>query len=187
LKQPLSGNFDGGFSFDAAKLHGGLKKRWVRMAGSQLWIEYMGDYNTVTARLVVEKLRKNKVCETCSADTLTVHLGGDLWGNCGLFCKHHYVELHEMLAEELFHFMGEVQKASRALKTVSGAVKINYEIHGNTMPHLHVHLFPRYLDDAFPSAPIDYRITEPSPYASEQEFMNFIAAMRRELEGCIKE
>lgn len=69
------------------------------------------------------------------------------------------------------------------LKTVSGAVKSNYEIHGNSMPHLHAHLFPRYLDDPFPSAPIDYRIIEPNPYYNEAGFQAFITAMRRELES----
>ena len=77
--------------------------------------------------------------------------------------------------------MTDVQVASLVLKSVTGAVKINYELHGNTMPHLHMHLFPRYLDDSFPSAPIDYRISEPVAYSSEREFTDFIEAMRGEL------
>jgi diadenosine tetraphosphate (Ap4A) HIT family hydrolase len=87
---------------------------------------------------------------------------GCLWGKCHVLCKKHYVELYEIPEQDLLDFMTDVQKASKALKTVSGAVKINYEIHGNSMPHLHVHLFPRYLDDPFPSAPIDYRIIKPN-------------------------
>lgn len=46
------------------------------------------------------------------------------------------------------------------------------------MPHLHVHLFPRYIDDDFPSAPIDYHVIEPSPYESEEEFLWFVNSMR---------
>jgi len=38
--------------------------------------------------------------------------------------------------------MKDVQTSARALKHVTRAVKINYEIHGNTVPHLHMHLFP---------------------------------------------
>ncbi len=38
-------------------------------------------------------------------------------------------------------------------------VKMNYEIHGNTIPHLHMHLFPRTPDDPY----VGYVITEPSP------------------------
>jgi diadenosine tetraphosphate (Ap4A) HIT family hydrolase/GNAT superfamily N-acetyltransferase len=107
---------------------------------------------------------------------------GTLWGKCHLLCKKHYLELHEMPQQDLLDFMTDVQKASKALKTVSGAVKINYEIHGNSVPHLHVHLFPRYIDDPFPSAPIDYRIAEPNPYQCEEGFQRFLNAMKRELE-----
>ena len=59
-----------------------------------------------------------------------------------------------MSKEDMANFMEDVQRVARALHKVTGAVKINYEIHGNSMPHLHVHLFPRYIDDDFPSAPI---------------------------------
>jgi diadenosine tetraphosphate (Ap4A) HIT family hydrolase/GNAT superfamily N-acetyltransferase len=111
----------------------------------------------------------------------SIHAQGRLWGKCHVLCKKHYVELYEMPEPDLLNFMADVQKAARALKTVSGAVKINYEIHGNTMPHLHVHLFPRYLDDPHPGAPIEYRVSEPSPYADEQDFERFVEAMRREL------
>ena len=42
------------------------------------------------------------------------------------------------------------------------AVKLNHEIHGNTVPHLHVHIFPRYVGDAFEGRPIDPRaVREP--------------------------
>ena len=43
------------------------------------------------------------------------------------------------------------------------------------------HLFPRYLDDDFPSAPIVYRICEPAPYESVNEYLWFIDRMRVEL------
>ena len=75
----------------------------------------------------------------------------------------------------------DVQRAGQALLQVTGAVKIIYEIHGNSMPHLHVHLFPRYLDDAFPSAPIDYRVTTPSPYENPFAFAWFVSQMQQAL------
>ena len=84
-----------------------------------------------------------------------------------------------MSKEDMANFMEDVQRVARALHKVTGAVKINYEIHGNSIPHLHVHLFPRYIDDDFPSAPIDYRILEPSPYESNEEFDWFVDSMRK--------
>jgi diadenosine tetraphosphate (Ap4A) HIT family hydrolase len=41
-------------------------------------------------------------------------------------------------------------------------VKLNLEIHGNTLPHLHVHVFPRYIGDRFERGPIDpSQVSEP--------------------------
>ena len=106
---------------------------------------------------------------------------GRLFGKCHVLIKNHHVNFEEIPFNEMSGFMADVQKTGKALRKVSGAVKINYEIHSNSGPHIHCHLFPRYLDDDFPSAPIDYRVTEPSPYESEEEFMWFVARMREEL------
>jgi len=106
---------------------------------------------------------------------------GCLWGKCVVQSKKHYVELHDIPTLELTSFMNEVQQASKALKEVSGAVKINLELHGNTIPHLHIHLFPRYIDDLFAGKAIDYTKTEPSPYESKAEFEYFVKQMRLKL------
>lgn len=111
----------------------------------------------------------------------SVEAQGRLWGKCSVLSKTHAVELFDLSRQDLLNFMTDLQIASKVLKHVTGAVKINYELHGNTVPHLHAHLFPRYIDDPFPSGPIDYRITEPSAYSGEAEFDWFVSAMRREL------
>jgi diadenosine tetraphosphate (Ap4A) HIT family hydrolase len=79
-------------------------------------------------------------------------------GTCALFFRRHAVELHELTAEEGAAFMRDAQRLSRALKSASGAVKMNYEVHGNTIPHLHMHFFPRYPGDPFENAPINPRL-----------------------------
>jgi len=106
---------------------------------------------------------------------------GKLWGKCHIAANRHYIHLYELPPEELAGFMGDIQKAAKALHEVTGAVKINYEIHGNSAAHLHCHLFPRYLDDDFPGMGIDVTITEPSPYESEDEFAWFVESMREKL------
>ena len=45
--------------------------------------------------------------------------------------------------------------AAEALTALFHPVKMNYEIHGNTIPHLHVHLFPRFRGDPHEGGPID--------------------------------
>lgn len=79
-------------------------------------------------------------------------------GGCALFLKRHAVELHELAEEEGAAWMRDVRRLSRVLKEATSAVKMNYEVHGNTIPHLHMHFFPRYPGDAFEGAPIDPRI-----------------------------
>ncbi len=74
---------------------------------------------------------------------------GPLPGSCALFLRRHAVELHELDADEAAAYMRDVQRVSRAVKAATGAVKMNYEIHGNTVPHLHMHLFPRTPGDVY--------------------------------------
>jgi len=79
-----------------------------------------------------------------------------LRGACHGIAKKHAVELYDLNEHELLGLMKEVQSNTLALKIVTGAVKINYEIHGTSTPHLHIHLYPRYMDDPFPGKSIDY-------------------------------
>ncbi len=105
-----------------------------------------------------------------------------LKGTCYLITREHFVELFDMDDESLLGFMKEVQIAARTLKEVTGAFKINYEIHGNSAPHLHLHLFPRYLDDPFAGIPIDYNRVKPPVYQGD-EFEQFVRAMQTRLAG----
>lgn len=99
-----------------------------------------------------------------------------LKGACHLTIKQHVVELFDLGDEDLFAFMKEVQWCAKALKEVTKAVKINYEIHGNSLPHLHVHLYPRTRDDPFPGQAIDYH--QRKRWYSEDEFKLFVEGMR---------
>ena len=94
--------------------------------------------------------------------------------------KLHVIELYDFSDAELLAFMKEAQVTARVLKQVTDAVKINYEIHGNTVPHLHMHLFPRYVDNPFPGGPIDYRRVDPPVYQAG-EFVQFVQAMQTAL------
>lgn len=101
-------------------------------------------------------------------------------GACTLFFKRHAVELYELSTEELTAFMSDAQRASKAIHEVTKAVKMNYEIHGNTIPHLHIHLFPRYIGDSFENKPINPRIIT-TPEYSQGEFANFVTEIKNRL------
>jgi diadenosine tetraphosphate (Ap4A) HIT family hydrolase len=85
------------------------------------------------------------------------------------------------LHEARFHLIkGRTKRIDLDNLIVAGAVKINYEMHGNTAPHLHMHLFPRYLDDPFAGVPTDYHRFEPPVYRDD-EFAVFVQTMQEKL------
>jgi diadenosine tetraphosphate (Ap4A) HIT family hydrolase len=91
-------------------------------------------------------------------------------GYACLVFKRHAVELHDLSETDGPAFMRDMQRLSRAVAAATSAVKLNYEIHGNTLPHLHVHYFPRHRGDAFEDRPIDPRsvvqpVYEPGQFA----------------------
>lgn len=103
-----------------------------------------------------------------------------LWGYTCVVARRHVVELYELEPPELSEFMAEVSNVARAVAGISNAVKMNYEIHGNTIPHLHVHLYPRVRGDRFEGRPLDTRASLPCPYAPG-EFNQFTVALQSRL------
>ncbi len=106
---------------------------------------------------------------------------GRLFGKLYIMPREHYAHFEDMPEDAAVRLTRVARRVGGALRSVTGADKINYEMHANSGAHLHMHLFPRYLDDDFPSAPIDYRVTEPPPYQDKDEFDWFIARMREAL------
>jgi diadenosine tetraphosphate (Ap4A) HIT family hydrolase len=123
-----------------------------------------------------EILKQFKYSELCA------HPKVSLKGTCYLITREHFVELFDMDEQSLLGFMQEVQIAARVLKEITGAFKINYEIHGNSAPHLHIHLFPRYLDDPYAGKSINYGRIDPPVYQNG-EFEIFVNNMQSSLES----
>jgi diadenosine tetraphosphate (Ap4A) HIT family hydrolase len=76
-------------------------------------------------------------------------------GYACVVAKRHVAEPFELVEPELTAFWTESMAVAAALNELLRPSKMNYEIHGNTIPHLHLHLFPRFLGDPFQSRPID--------------------------------
>jgi diadenosine tetraphosphate (Ap4A) HIT family hydrolase len=60
-----------------------------------------------------------------------------------LVSKRHVVEPFELPTDELDAFWRESMLVARAAAELLKPSKMNYVIHGNTIPHLHMHLYPR--------------------------------------------
>jgi diadenosine tetraphosphate (Ap4A) HIT family hydrolase len=69
--------------------------------------------------------------------------------------KKHVVEPFDLDAEGSTAFWSACMSTARAVRDAVGARKVNYEIHGNSIAHLHMHVYPRYPHDPFEGRPID--------------------------------
>jgi len=61
-----------------------------------------------------------------------------------LFSKSHVTELFHLPPQVRGELMEEVSRTAKALFTVFRPDKINYELLGNMVPHMHWHLVPRF-------------------------------------------
>jgi diadenosine tetraphosphate (Ap4A) HIT family hydrolase len=71
--------------------------------------------------------------------------------------RRHVVEPYQLPEPEQRAFFAETMGVARAVAEVVRPVRVNYEIHGNSVPHLHQHFYPRYAGDPFVGGPIDGR------------------------------
>jgi diadenosine tetraphosphate (Ap4A) HIT family hydrolase len=102
---------------------------------------------------------------TLETSWVTMQEAAPVPGYVCLVSQIHAVELHELQEDTASAFMRDARRVSGAVSAVTGAVKINYEIHGNSLPHLHMHFFPRYRGDRFEGQPINPRLVVQPVYA----------------------
>ncbi len=74
-------------------------------------------------------------------------------GYACVLAKRHVVEPFELPESEQAEFFIEAMAVARGLAGLFTPAKMNYEIHGNTVPHLHMHLFPRAAGDVYVGYP----------------------------------
>jgi diadenosine tetraphosphate (Ap4A) HIT family hydrolase len=101
-------------------------------------------------------------------------------GYCLLIAKKHVTEPFQMHEQERRLFFEDMVNAAEAMQQVFQPAKMNYEMLGNMMPHLHVHLKPRYLDDAAPHRRIPSNSKNPH-LLSGDEYQQIIGDVREAL------
>src|SRR5690349_15900357 len=71
-----------------------------------------------------------------------------------VFRGRHATSLTELSRDELAAYWNDIQDVGQAIERVFRPCHVNYLLLGNMVPHLHVHIVPRYLDDASPERPL---------------------------------
>jgi diadenosine tetraphosphate (Ap4A) HIT family hydrolase len=99
-------------------------------------------------------------------------------GYCVLICRRHVIEPYELSSAERALYFDEVALTASVLQKVFTADKMNYNILGNVVPHLHTHILPRYFTDSAPHRPIDPALKGHEMFLTEGEYkerINLIA------------
>jgi len=75
-------------------------------------------------------------------------------GSAFLYSRPHATELHQLEPDFRANYLVEMSLVAEAIFKAFGPRKMNYLLQGNTVPHLHWSLIPRYADDPLPTGPI---------------------------------
>jgi diadenosine tetraphosphate (Ap4A) HIT family hydrolase len=73
-----------------------------------------------------------------------------------VFRDRHVADFTSLTTAEVAAYWRDVQTVARIIEQVFAPCHMNYQLLGNSVPHLHVHLVPRYLDDPAPGRPLPF-------------------------------
>lgn len=103
-------------------------------------------------------------------------------GYCVVIAARHAVEPFELPEAEARAFFDDVLATARALQRTCLPVKVNYELLGNAIPHVHCHVVPRYVDDGAPGAPLPL-FDQPPVTLPDDDFAALATRIGAELQG----
>ena len=96
--------------------------------------------------------------------------------------QRHITELFHLAPAERMQLMEEVTLVAKALAQTYGAKKINYELLGNQLPHIHWHIIPRLANDPAPLEPV-WRVPHEAVLLSDPELLSEIRRIRKAIEA----
>jgi diadenosine tetraphosphate (Ap4A) HIT family hydrolase len=80
----------------------------------------------------------------------------------------HVAEPTELAEEEAAAYWRELRLVGKAIEKTMQPLKMNYNLLGNSVPHLHTHIVPRYDDDPKPGWPFPFPDPEPPAMPKER-------------------
>lgn len=102
-----------------------------------------------------------------------------------LICKNHTDELHKLEPKFRQKFLKEMSTVAEAVYRSFKPKKLNYELLGNTAPHLHWHIFPRYNTDPNPNKPVWLNFPPKKIEQDRKEIENLKSKLKQELKKVI--
>ena len=92
----------------------------------------------------------------------------------------HIADITELSDADATTYLRELLKVARALEAHYRPAKLNFEMLGNTVPHLHTHVVPRYVTDDSPGQPAK-GLMQPDPHrkpVADDVFHRDVARLR---------
>jgi diadenosine tetraphosphate (Ap4A) HIT family hydrolase len=94
----------------------------------------------------------------------------------------HVNEPTELNDTEASGYWAGVLTVARALISVYQPLKMNYETLGNSLPHLHTHLVPRFTEDPRPGQPFPLSAQQPDKKIPEAQLLADASELRKLLD-----
>lgn len=101
-------------------------------------------------------------------------------GRCVVAYRAHINELFELPDSELSLFMRDVARAAHAIKKAFAPAKINYGAYSDKLPHLHMHLVPKYVGGAAWGSPFEMMPAN-KQLLSDADYLSVISALKAAL------
>ena len=95
-----------------------------------------------------------------------------------VFRDRHVADFTALTTTEVEAYWRDVHTVARIIERVFAPCHMNYHLLGNLVPHLHVHVVPRYLDDPAPGKPLPWepKLVDPSEF--DRQFQRLIEVAR---------
>jgi diadenosine tetraphosphate (Ap4A) HIT family hydrolase len=108
-------------------------------------------------------------------------------GYCVLVSRRHARELSELPDDVRRGYLDEMCLLARAIEQVCRPHKLNYELLGSQVPHLHWHLFPRFADDPGRLSPVWLAIDRAERDPAERQRLQAAAVDRSAILSALRE
>ena len=125
--------------------------------------------------------RKSLMIEIAKLQVSTLYLNRDQkhLGRCVLKFNEHKTDISFLNDDENRKFFEDLKKVASVLTDLYHPNKINYAIYGDLVPHLHVHIVPKYEGALQWGEPFNDGI--PGKTLSDQEYQKIIEDIKEKL------